>query len=611
MATTPSVGYLPQIVSVTSQCGCTLTNASITGLTPDNFQALAGTETNLARVIANSAEAKILGVKEGNLATLLRSSIKDVKKSLNTVRFDEQSMILPYIQRRQRRRLNSNFWSISGSGVCSDAGKVVDGISYPASTIDLNLDLGESPWNSSDVMKDLGRYFLPGMTLIVQTWGNNTTATKAGVNTAATIQYQIVASNSVAAAGTTKAYATVSVFPIGSSAPTFRPEFGVAVLAANNISDYEAWCQNQPADNNLGLLVNWFQTTRETRCTSQVYRETLQKIMDGKVNPWDQTFNFLSIAEQNKRAAQLSEKAWLNSVFFNDYLSSAQTPESYTSLPTVSDPEDPTCTLEYKANSIGIYTMLNQSGRVVDYAGGQIHFNQLFEQLYELKRHREADGDSINVIDCLTDRQTANYLYEFFVKYFKKRYGWSTDRFAKLNQKLTYNNLVNFEYDLYDIPEASLQLAVFRDQYFDDQIFAYKYAANKGPNQTNGTNTNLTDAQSGTNLDFTNRARSIWFLDWSDISVGIGGSNSVTRKSPDAATDRLYKCRMASNTTEYNLRSTKWTTFLDRPDRHLLLQNFSVDMGDLTLGTGDTQLGVTGSSLGYFGDDAAGAGVAS
>lgn len=612
MATTPSVGYLPQIVSVTSQCGCTLTNASITGLTPDNFQALAGTETNLARVVANSAEAKILGVKEGNLATLLRSSIKDVKKSLNTVRFDEQSMILPYIQRRQRRRLNSNFWRIKGSSVCSDAGSIIEGVSHPTDSITLTLDLGASPWTSADVQKDLGRYFLPGMTIIVHTWLTNKTETKAGANAGATIQYQILKAASNAASGSTNAYATVDMFPIGQGAPAVIPAFGVAVLAANNVSDYEAWCNNQPADNNLGLLVNWFQTTRETRCTSQVYRDTLQKILDGKVNPWDQTFNFLSIAEQNKRAAQLSEKAWLNSVFFNDYLSAAQTPENYTSLPTVTDPEDPTCTLEYKANSIGIYTMLNQAGRVIDYASGQIHFNQLFEQLYELKRHREADGDNIQVIDCLTDRQTANYLFEFFAKYFKKRYGWSTDRFAKLGQKLTYNGLVNFEYDLYDIPDAGLQLAVFRDQYFDDQIFAYKYATG-GPNQAAAaaSGDNLTDDQSAGTLDFTNRARAIWFLDWSDISVGIGGSNSVTRKSPDPDTDRLYKCRMAANTTEYNLRSQKWTTFLDRPDRHLLLQNFSLNLGTLVAGTTGDKLGLSASDLGYFGDDTAGADVAS
>jgi len=575
MATTPPSGYLPQLVSVTPQRGCTLTNASITGLTPENFKALAGTETNLAQVIAQSAEAKILGVKESNLSILLKSSIKNLKGALNKVRFDEQSVILPYIQRRQRRRLNANYWRINAGTTCSDAGSVVDGVSIPTDAIDLTFDLGDSPWKSHENEandkaggpRELERYFLTGATLIVHTWDDNT----AGAQTGATIHYQIV--RSVNADDSNQRQAKVTMFPLGKTAPGFIPLYGIAVLGANNISDYEAWCENQPADQNLGLLVNWFQTSRESRVTSQVYRETLQKILDGKINPWDQTFNFLSIAEQNKRAAQMSERAFLNSVFFNDYLSSAQTPETYTSLPTVSDPEDPTCTLEYKANAVGIYTMLNENGRVKDMDGGNINFIQLFEDLYELKRHREADGDSIQTIDLMTDRETANYLFELFTKYFKQRYGWSTDRFAKLNQKLTYNNLVNFEYDLYDIPDASCQLAVFRDQFFDDQIFAYKYADGTGPDQNTGAN-NLQGAAS--DQDFRNRARVLWMLDWSDIQIGVGGTSSVTRKSPDPETDRLYKCRISANSTEHNLRSTKWTTFLDRPDRHLLIQNFNL-----------------------------------
>ena len=599
MATTPPTGYLPQLVSVTPQRGCTLTNASITGLTPENFKALAGTETNLAQVIASSAEAKILGVKESNLSILLKSSIKNLKGSLNKVRFDEQSVILPYIQRRQRRRLNANYWRINAGTTCSDAGSVVDGVSIPTDAIDITFDLGDSPWKSHENAsgdkaggpRELERYFLSGSTLIVHTWDSNVGAAQTG----ATIHYQIV--RSVNSDTSTLRQATVTLFPLGKSAPGFIPVYGIGVLAANNISDYEAWCENQPADQNLGLLVNWFQTTRESRVTSQVYRETLQKILDGKINPWDQTFNFLSIAEQNKRAAQLSERAWLNSVFFNDYLSSAQTPETYTSLPTVSDPEDPTCTLEYKANALGIYTMLNEKGRVKDMDGGVIDFITFFEDLYELKRHREADGDSIQVIDVMTDRETANYLFELFTKYFKTRYGWSTDRFAKLNQKLTYNNLVSFEYDLYDIPDASCQLAVFRDQFFDDQIFAYKYADNAGPDQGAVGGTNLTGAAD--DQDFKTRARCLWALDWSDIQVGVGGTSSVTRKSPDPETDRLYKCRISSNSTEHNLRSTKWTTFLDRPDRHLLIQNFS--LGTLTAGTNIGFEGVT-DKLGYHED---------
>ncbi len=68
---------------------------------------------------------------------------------------------------------------------------------------------------------------------------------------------------------------------------------------------------------------------------------------------------------------------------------------------------------------------------------------------------------------------------------------------------------------------------------------------------------------------------------------------------------------MAANTTEYNLRSQKWTTFLDRPDRHLLLQNFSLDLGTLAAGTTGDKLGLSATDLGYFGDDTAGADVAS
>ena len=603
MATSANQGYLPQIVSVTPQTGCTLTNASITGLTPENFKALAGTETNLAQVIAQSAEAKILGVKESNLSILLKSSIKNLKGALNKVSYSEQSVILPYIQRRQRRRLNANYWRIVAGTDCAAAGTVVDGVSIPSDAVDLTFDLGDSPWQSNSRYgghkdggpNEVNRYFLPGMTLIAHSWDTNAGAAS---QTAITQHYQIVRAEDAQGSGVQKA--KVTVFPLGKTAPAVKLlKYGVAVLAANNISDYEAWCENQPVDNNLGLLINWFQTTRESRTTSQIYRETLQKILDGKINPWDQTFNFLSIAESNKRAAQMSERAWLNSVFFNDYLSSAQTPETYTSLPTVSDPEDPTCTLEYKANALGIYTMLKESGRVKDMDNGNINFIQLFEDMYELKRHREADGDSIGVIDVMTDRETANYLFELFTKYFKDRYGWSTDRFAKLNQKLTYNNLVNFEYDLYDVPDASCQLAVFRDQFFDDQIFAYNYASSTaGPGATGSDATsNLGSPDSSvTGPSFKNRARVLWFLDWSDVQVGVGGTSSVTRKSPDPETDRLYKCRISSNQTEYNLRSTKWTVFCDRPDRHLLIENFS--LGELTKGTDIGFEGVT-DKVGY------------
>ncbi|MFZ9046702.1 MAG: hypothetical protein ACO2ZZ_12655, partial [Cyclobacteriaceae bacterium] len=57
-------GGLTRIIKVDDSTGCTLTNASIKGLTPAEFEALSNKEIDLARVIASSAEAKMLGVKQ-------------------------------------------------------------------------------------------------------------------------------------------------------------------------------------------------------------------------------------------------------------------------------------------------------------------------------------------------------------------------------------------------------------------------------------------------------------------------------------------------------------------------------------------------------------------
>jgi len=64
-------------------------------------------------------------------------------------------------------------------------------------------------------------------------------------------------------------------------------------------------------------------------------------------------------------------------------------------------------------------------------------------------------------------------------------------------------------------------------------------------------------------------------LDWSDIRVGVAGTNSVTRRNPAPEVMDAYRCRMNAVIKEYSLRSTTWTTMLDRPQRHLIIQNFS------------------------------------
>jgi hypothetical protein len=199
--------------------------------------------------------------------------------------------------------------------------------------------------------------------------------------------------------------------------------------------------------------------------------------------------------------------------------------------------------------------------------------------LYFLKRNREQDGDTISVIDVMTDRLTAVKIFEAFNSYYKLRYGWETQRNANINQTIEHNGIILFNYNVYDIPDVGVQLAVFHDPMFDDLL-------NVGSGQKyliDGTRSGDDVFSGGDASKFTSTHRMLWLVDWSDVKIGIAGTNSVTRTQPHPEVDRLYSCRMDSVKRTFNLRSTKWTTMMDRPHRHLILENIS-DSVQFTLG---------------------------
>lgn len=548
MALAPSC--LPRLVPVSSACGCTLTNTSIRGLTPGELENLQNVEVDLARVILNSAEAKILGVQESSLATFLRSTIKDIKPKLGTSKVDEQSIILPYIQRTQRSYINANYFTIESGAATAGAGTG----DIPASAWNVTVNLGES-WLKTDLTQ-IERYFKPGNTLIVLTWDNTTS------KNAKTLVFTIL---SAANGGDSKAVVTIqpnitdtAFLALANNAGgrgQYRPTFGVAQTGANSVSNRESWCHNSPADLSRKLLVNWIQTTRTSRCVDDAYLKTLDAIMKGKVNAFQQGFVWSPIAEQNKRAAQIEDDEWLRSVFFGQKINEKQTPETYDELPTVADVSNPLCPLEYKANALGFFTILSDCNRVVDLNGAALDLDYIHQQLYYLKRNREADGDKIAVIDSLTDRWTAAKIYDAMSRYYKVRYGVDTVRQAKVGEKITHDGIIMFNYNLYDIPEVGVQWAVFHDPFFDDHLSAFPATVSA--------------------VDFKSRGRNLWFLDFSDMSVGLGASMSVRRKQPDPETNALYQCVMVANTKEVQLKSQKWTVMLDRPQRHLVIHNFS------------------------------------
>jgi hypothetical protein len=550
-----------RIVPVNSACGCTLTATTIQGLAPQDIVNLGYKEIYLTKAILEAAEAKMLGIPENPLMDLLNSRIKDIKDKLTIQKVDEQSIVQPFIQRRQRAVNNVNYFIVSAGIAAPGAGTG----NIPASAWQLTLGLSASPWQNP--LQAISRYFVPGMTILLRTWDNVVT------KTARTLQFTIISSTE-ADVGSTP-YANVVVYPPVSAANwtaytnaqrlVYQPTFGLAEFGHNSIHDRESYCNNLASDMSMNLVVNWLQTSRESYCREQSYEQTLDQILKGKVNDYLKGFVFTSIAEQQKQMKAAYDRAWFNSVFFGQAIDvDNQTVQNWQNLPQVYDLVNPSCSLAYKANALGIFTLLNECTRVVDLQGLPLNLNSIFNALYYLKRIRATGADRILVIDSMTDRYTASSIFETMTKYYKARYNWLTERFAKMGEKITHDGMMMFEYDIYDVKEAGVKWAVFQLDYFNDLVDAA--------------------AVPEVGWSLSTRVNNLWFIDWSDVTVGVAGQKSVQRKSPNPNTDlALWQCVIDPNVRSYDLRSKIWTVMVDRPNRHLIYHNYASGCPDVSI----------------------------
>lgn len=556
----PCVG---NIINVDSACGCTLTAATITGLSPDDIEALSYKEIYLTQAILDAKEAKMLGVPQRGLMELLTSKIRDIKGDLTIQKIDQQSVIQPYILRQQRSFINSNYFNIITGQPTPGAGTG----SIPLSAWNVTVDLGPA-WNRTE-LQNIERYFVPGSTLQVLTWDN--VANK----TARTLVFTIISAVNADSGGNERA--TITMYPNVNAVTwaaysaaerlVYQPVFGLAQTGANSISDFESYCPQQPADFSNKLIENWLQTTRESYCRESSYEEILDKILKGDVNDYLKAFKYQSIADQQKRQAALYRREWYNSVFFGQAIDIVnQTTANWRNLPQVYDVNNGSCPLAFKASSLGIFTQLSNCNRVVDMAGLKLNLDYIFQQLYYLRRNREADGDSVNIIDSMTDRYTAGLILEVMSKYYQQKYSVEFTKYFQANQQIVHDKIVLFNYNIYQVQEAGVSWAVFVDDYFNDLVDAM--------------------ATPVVGWDFSTRGRNLWFIDWSDIAIGVAGESRVSRQSPNSNTDlALYQCVISPVVKKYDLRSKTWTVMVDRPQRHLIIHNFVLDCPRISGGT--------------------------
>ena len=549
-------------INVSSACGCTLTAATITGFSPADIVALGNSENNLTRTILAAGEAKMLGVPERNLMTLLNSNIREIgKKQLTVHNIDGQSIIQPFIMRGQRSFVNANYWTILTGTPSTTAGVGAE----PDSTWKITVGLGNSTIQTT--LEAIERFFTVGSTIIVKTWDN--VATK----TALTQVFTIYAAVNADAGAVKKA--TLTIYPnvndtnwallTPAEKQAYQPTFGMVQNGTNSTNDKESYCPQQPSDLAKRLIVNWLQTSRESYCREQSYEEVIDAILAGRVNDYLRGFKTLSIADQQKQQKARYEMERMNSAMYGQAIDvDEQTTANWRSLPVVYDIVDTDCPLAYKASALGIFTLLSDCNRVIDMNGNRLDLDDIFERIYWLRRWREASGDRVPVIDSMTDRFTSASIFEAMTKYYAARYGWDTTRFAKINEKITHDNIIMFTYNIYDIPDSATQWAVFVDDFFNDQVDA--------------ANTRWVGWEAST------RVNELWFLDWSDIFKGVAGHKQVSRKTPNNNTDlAVWQCVIDPQVKSYDLRSETWTMMVDRPERHLIIHNFAAGCPRVTI----------------------------
>jgi hypothetical protein len=190
------------------------------------FADTAAQEVGMYKLIENAQEARVAGYIENSLEMLLYSRLTPLGKgALSTQSIPgSPSIILPYICRRQKRNVNSNYFRISAGAATPGAGS---GGLHPG-LWDLTIRNTASTYGST--LRALEDYFLPGKRLLIECLDSS--------NNALSVQFEVVASDNADSGGVYQA--KVSVKPnytvAGYNALTAGEKTDLAPTAGNVIA---------------------------------------------------------------------------------------------------------------------------------------------------------------------------------------------------------------------------------------------------------------------------------------------------------------------------------------------------------------------------------------
>jgi hypothetical protein len=560
----------PRMISVDD--AMSLTRASITGWTQTDIEANFFKEVGLDKIIAQTKEARMAGVKERSLTDLLLSRTTALKEGKSS---GSPSVIAPFSLVPRRNQVNPNYFRISAGVAAAGGGPDAH---WKLTVNNGSVDADSSPWAKSpnNVLKNIEKYFLKGHYMNIQ-WVGAANVSKtvtmrviSSTNIDANSCYVVVAPNKTYAGdvdfGGNNAVGVNGWWEVASGAQkaNFQPTGGVLQMMVNSVSDYQSYGQALPGFNDFGLLEYWQQTNRWVHKYNDAYVEALNA---ATTSEGLRKFRLLPLAKLRAQQENIHQNWFYNTCFLGEEINEKQTTTDWQSLPKVYDPawaasgESGSLALEYQANTLGFRTQISRCGNVLDQQGGPLDLDAVFEAGYNLKREREGEsGATVDRIDAMCDlRGTRAQIRQLMMKYYKAKYSADLTLYAELNKKIGLANgaqLADWSYDLYQLPDHGFELAVISDQYFDDRIAAFP-AAHK------------------------TRGRGLWMLDWSDIMVNIIRSKSVPRTNNLA--DDVYKYVIEQNVQHVMLNSKTFEVRVGNTNRHRIIENFSDATPKLTV----------------------------
>ncbi len=548
--TIPTDNVTPRLIVVDDADSCTLTRASIRAFTRQDFEDQANKEVGMDMIIGSTKEARIAGVRESSLVDLLLSKHVAMGEKKGS---RQGSIIAPFSLVPRQNIVNANYFNLEAGSASPGAGTG----SMPASAWRVTANIGSSPWvaSPSSGLKNLERYFLPGSYVIVE-------YKDAATQVLRSAQFKVVQAVNADAGLVSKAYVDLEPIktPTGWAAlsagakAVYQPTEGVVSLLGNSVSDYESWGHQFPGHLNRTLIEYWEQTIRWAHSFSSEYLKALESPLTSQ---FFKKFRTMPLAQVRKQQEMINQAQMLNTFFYGQEINENQTVERYTYLPQVMDPADPTCQIEFKSNTLGVRTQLDRAGRVVDKQGAVLDLDWIMENSYNLKRNRETTSGSIDRIDIMTDRLTAARIRDIMIKYYKSKYSTDLVGYFQPGQKVlnVLTKATELEYNLYDLPDQGLQMAIFTDQYFDDRLSAFSTAQKS-------------------------RGRALWMIDWSDVAINVLATNSAKRTTNTA--DELYRYVITPVIHQTMLNSK--TIEVGDTNRSTLIENFSDGCPNLTVG---------------------------